>query len=55
MKEAARIIVEHPSLCLTCEEQILFGEKAWWVQGTGIWHEDCPAPRNLNLYLKESD
>jgi len=54
MKEAVLITIAYPSLCLTCEDQIKFGEEAWWIAGTGIWHKDCPKPRSLNLYIKES-
>ena len=54
MTNPIRITVEHPRRCLTCEEQIAFGEEAWWLQDVGIWHVDCEAPSNLETYRREA-
>lgn len=43
------------ALCLTCEEPITEDERAYVERGVGAWHEDCDAPRNLNLYRRERD
>ena len=50
-----RITVEHPAVCLSCEEEVRFGQPANWVKGVGIWHADCPEPRNLATYVRERD
>lgn len=55
MNRPVRIIVEHPRPCLTCEEQVDFGEEAWWVKDVGIWHLGCDTPANVETYIREAD
>lgn len=50
---AFRITVDFSTTCLTCEEPIEPGERAWWVPKVGCWHRDCDPPRNLAAYRKE--
>ena len=49
------ITVQYSGPCLTCEAEIEQEEKAWWIPKVGIWHEDCPEPRNLSVYIAEAN
>jgi hypothetical protein len=53
-KEVRRITVQHAGTCLSCEETVRVGDDAYWLPGIGVWHVDCPEPRNLKLYAREA-
>lgn len=42
-------------LCLSCEDFITEDELAYTEPKIGAWHEDCPTPRNLHVYIRERD
>lgn len=52
--KAIRIVANHAAPCLTCEEPIEPGEEASWVRGVGVWHLDCPPPKNLATYVRDA-
>ena len=47
--------LSHDTLCLTCDDDIRGGERAYSEHRVGSWHLDCPTPRNLSLYQRERD
>lgn len=51
--QARSIVTQYDSVCMSCEEPMPVGTQAWWVKDVGIWHSDCPPPKNLARYVKD--